>query len=61
MSTIAAWQDVFTRDIYRNILLDSIRFCQRNLGLVVVTNCKPVTATYYKHYLVGQSLMRGSF
>jgi putative transposase len=34
-STVAAWQDVFTRDIYRNVLLDSIRFCQRNQGLVV--------------------------
>jgi putative transposase len=29
-STVAAWQDIFTRDICRNVLLDSIRFCQRN-------------------------------
>ena len=28
-STVVDWVDVFTRDIYRNILLDSIRFCQK--------------------------------
>jgi REP element-mobilizing transposase RayT len=32
-STVVDWVDVFTRDIYRNILLDSIRFCQKNQGL----------------------------
>ena len=52
-STIAGWVDVFTRDIYREILLDSIRFCQTNQGLVIhawvlmtnhlhlVCSCKP--------------------
>ena len=29
------WVDVFTRDIYRDILLDSIRFCQLNQGLLL--------------------------
>ena len=28
--TVAGWVDVFTRDTYREILLDSIRFCQAN-------------------------------
>ena len=32
-STVVDWLDVFTRDIYRNILLDSFRFCQQNQGL----------------------------
>ncbi len=27
--------DIFTRDIYREIVLESIRFCQRNQGLRV--------------------------
>ena len=52
-STVTDWTDVFTRDIYRDILLDSIRFCQNNQGLrvhawVLMTNhlhmicsCKP--------------------
>lgn len=34
-STVVGWADVFTKDIYREILLDSIRFCQRNQGLQV--------------------------
>jgi putative transposase len=34
-STVVTWLDVFTRDIYRNILLDSIRHCQHSQGLVV--------------------------
>jgi REP element-mobilizing transposase RayT len=34
-STVVGWADVFTRDVYREILLDSIRFCQRNQGLIV--------------------------
>ena len=29
-STVVDWVDVFTRDIYRDILLDSFKFCQKN-------------------------------
>jgi REP element-mobilizing transposase RayT len=36
-STIAGWIDVFTRDVYREILLDSLRFCQANQGLMIHT------------------------
>lgn len=37
------WIDVFTRDIYREILIDSIKYCQKNKGLclnawVIMTN-----------------------
>ena len=32
-STVVDWVDVFTRDIYRDILLDSFKFCQKNQGL----------------------------
>lgn len=32
-SSVVDWVDVFIRDIYREILLDSIRFCQLNQGL----------------------------
>ncbi len=34
-STTVGWLDIFTRDIYKEIVLDSIRFCQRNQGLQV--------------------------
>ena len=34
-STIAGWVDIFTRDIYRDIVIDSLKFCQKNQGLVI--------------------------
>lgn len=42
-STLVGWVDLFTRDIYRNIVLDSLQFCQQNQGLnihawVMMTN-----------------------
>ena len=36
---VVSWIDVFTRKDYRNILLESIRFCQRDKGLVVYSWC----------------------
>lgn len=30
---VVEWVDVFTRNIYKDILLDSIRYCQNNKGL----------------------------
>lgn len=33
--TVHQWVDVFTRPIYVDILLESIRFCQKNKGLQV--------------------------
>ena len=32
-STVVDWIDVFTRNLYRDILLDTFRFCQLNQGL----------------------------
>ena len=42
-STVAGWSDIFTRELYKTILLDSIRHCQVNQGLnihawVLMTN-----------------------
>ena len=34
-STVVGWTDVFTREMYKTILLDSIRHCQQNQGLVI--------------------------
>ncbi len=33
--TVEGWVDVFTRDIYRNIIIDSLRFCIYKKGLNV--------------------------
>ena len=34
-STVAGWTDVFTREMYKIILLDSIRHCQQSQGLKI--------------------------
>jgi len=34
-STLVGWVDLFTRDIYRNIILDSLRYCQKNQRLQI--------------------------
>ncbi len=34
-STVVGWVDVFTRPTYRHIVLDSLRYCQTNKGLVI--------------------------
>ena len=34
-STVVGWSDIFTREIYKSILLDSIRHCQLNQGLKI--------------------------
>ena len=41
--TVVGWTDVFTKNIYKNILVDSIKYCQANQGLqvhawVIMTN-----------------------
>jgi len=34
-ASVVGWADVFTRNIYRDILLDSFRHCQKNQGLQI--------------------------
>lgn len=33
--TIVGWADVFTRNHYKNIIVDSLAYCQREKGLIV--------------------------
>lgn len=37
--TVVQWIDVFTRDVYRHIFLDSLRYCQREKGLIMHAYC----------------------
>src|SRR5688572_27837871 len=37
--TVVEWIDVFTRKEYRDVLLDSIRFCQQNKNLLLHCWC----------------------
>ena len=33
------WIDIFTRELYKTILLDSLKFCQQNKGLEIFAWC----------------------
>ena len=37
--TVIQWIDLFTRNTYRQILIDSLRYCQENKGLVIHAYC----------------------
>ncbi len=37
--TVTAWVDVFTRPIYKHIMIDSIRYCQEHKGLLLYSWC----------------------
>ena len=32
---VVKWIDIFTRMVYRNIVIDSLKFCQANKGLEI--------------------------
>ena len=32
-STIVEWVDIFTRPVYKNIIVDSLKYCQEHKGL----------------------------
>ncbi len=36
---VIGWLDVFTRNAYKNILLDSLSFCQQNKGMEIIAWC----------------------
>lgn len=37
--TIVKWIDLFTRNEYRNVILDSLKYCQINKGLIIYSYC----------------------
>ncbi|GAB2612826.1 transposase [Belliella aquatica] len=50
--TIIEWIDLFTRRIYRDILLDSIRYCQKNKGLDLGAYC---IMSSHVHLILGRN------
>ncbi|MEI7676902.1 MAG: transposase, partial [Bacteroidales bacterium] len=36
---VVAWLDVFTRNEYKNIIMDSLRFCQQKKGMEIFAWC----------------------
>ncbi len=37
--TVEEWTDVFTRNEYKNILIDNLKYCQQNKGLEIFAWC----------------------
>jgi REP element-mobilizing transposase RayT len=55
--TIINWIDVFIRDEYRNIILESIKYCQEKKGLVVHAWC---IMTSHIHLILSSKELRES-
>jgi len=50
--TVIAWLDVFIRQEYRDIFLDSLRYCQKNKGLEVCAYC---IMSSHVHLIIGRN------
>ena len=50
--TVVDWVDVFTRPIYKHIILESLEYCQQNKGLVIYAW---VLMSNHLHAIVGSS------
>jgi putative transposase len=50
--TVVDWVDVFTRPIYKNIILESLEYCQKNKGLIIYAW---VLMSNHLHAIVGSS------
>ena len=48
--TAVQWVDVFTRDVYRDIIYDSLEHCQKNKGLEIYAYCM---MTNHLHMIIG--------
>ena len=50
--TVVDWVDIFSRPIYRHIILDSLQYCQKEKGLIIYA-C--VLMTNHLHMIVGSN------
>jgi len=50
--TVINWIDAFIRNEYRNIFIDSVKFCQQNKGLEVYAYC---IMTSHVHMIIGSN------
>ncbi|MBR3478192.1 MAG: transposase [Bacteroidaceae bacterium] len=49
-STVVDWMDVFTRPVYKHIIIDSLKYCQEHKGLEIYAW---VLMTNHLHMIVG--------
>jgi REP element-mobilizing transposase RayT len=50
--TVVDWVDIFTRPIYRHIIIESLQYCQKEKGLIIYAW---VIMTNHMHMIVGSS------
>lgn len=50
--TVIRWLDVFTRNLYKDIFMDSLRYCQKNKGLELYAFC---IMTNHVHLIIGRT------
>ena len=50
--TVVDWVDIFTRPIYKHIILESLTYCQKNKGLIIYAW---VLMSNHLHMIVGSS------
>ena len=50
--TVVDWVDIFTRPIYRHIIIESLQYCQKEKGLIIYAW---VLMTNHLHAIVGSS------
>ncbi len=48
--SVVQWIDLFTRDIYRQTVIDSLKYCQKEKGLIVYAWC---IMTNHVHLIIG--------
>ena len=48
--SVVHWIDLFTRDLYRQVVIDSIKYCQMEKGLIVYGWC---IMTNHVHLIIG--------
>ncbi len=51
---VVEWIDVFTRAEYKNILLDSLTFCQKNKGMEIMAWCIMTNHVHLVYRIVGE-------
>ena len=50
--TVVDWVDVFTRPVYKHIILESLEYCQKNKGLIIYAW---VLMSNHLHAIVGSN------
>ena len=48
--TVVDWVDIFTRPIYKHIIIESLQYCQKEKGLIIYAW---VIMTNHMHMIVG--------